>query len=576
MPDRNPPASRSVKKQRLNLFLKAAAVIGVLVVAIGALGYWLFVGWRARDLAFKARENLENANYRFAWLQANSARSMRPDDSEVLKTAAVVDAAFGRKECLDAWRRLAEVKTLDPDEQEQRARAAIRFGDEAQFRDAVAALDAADKKEAASRLRAASRLSRGDLDNSIEQVRRGISFSDNPQLRLDIAKLLLRRYVDDFAASPAQGSPARSAFVEMTAIVNSLQSDPGVGPDALAFGLSFLLPGAETQKSWADAAMARMEPGNPALLPAATVLIDNKYAAPEELRAKLRSVFDAASLDERSSYAAWLSRHGLSRDALTLITAQEAGENMKAFLARTEALGKSGNWEAVIATSEAGGNVPQSVVLLTRARAQYALRSDPVSGAHSVNEALRAGIKERTLSGVIDGADSFGAQKAVSDALVELSGDTTTAAVAFRVARERFAAAGDAARMGAAYARAREVAPDELSVRDYTRYLSLLKADEKAVIDVAAAEADANAAPADPLVRVTAALAKLRAGKPAEALASFDDITLFYDRLPAGSQAVVCAVVEANNQHEQALSLSKAIDRSKLSPEELSLIVNLR
>jgi hypothetical protein len=321
--------------------------------------------------------------------------------------------------------------------------------------------------------------------------------------------------------------------------------------------------------------MARMEPGNPALLPAATVLIDNKYATPDELRAKLRPLFDAAPLDLRSSYAAWLCRHGLSRDALTLITAQEAGENTKAFLARTEALGKEGNWEAVIATAQTGGNVPQSVVLLARAKAQYALRSDPVSGVNSIGEALQAAAKEQTLPGAIAAADSFGAQSVVSDALVELSGNPSSAGLVFRLARERFAAAGDHARMGAAYARATQAAPDEISVRAYGRYLSLLK-DEDGEVDLAAAEADASAAPGDQLVRITAALAKLRAGKAAEALGSFDDITIFYDFLPAGSQAVVCAVIDANGQHERALGLSKAIDRSKLTPEEAGLIANLR
>lgn len=566
---------RTAKKERLRRFLKYAAFSACAMVLFAAAGYWLFIGWRARDLALKSRENLEKADYRMAWLQAESARNLRADEPEVLRTSAIVDAAFGRKESLDAWRRLGEVQKLTPDDEEQRARAAIRFGDEVQFEVAVGSLEESGKKEAASRLRAASRLSRGDLIQAIEEARRGASFSDNPRLRLDLAKLLLRRYVDDLVASPAQGSPARQAFAEMTAIVNSLRGDEQVGPDALAFGLTFLLPGAETQKAWAEAAMARLEAGNPALLPAATVMIDNKYSTPEQLHARLRSVFDAAPLDRRAAYAAWLSKHGLSREALTLITAQEAGESPAAFMARTEALGKTGNWEAVIATVEGGGNVPPSVLFLTKAKAQYALRSDPVSGATSVGEALQAAAKENSLPSAIQAADAFGAKSAVSDSLVQMCGDPGAAGTAFRLARERFAGAGDHARMDAAFARAKQVAPEDIFVRDYARYLLLLQKQINPDI-LAAAEADADAVPAAPLVRITTALARLRAGKPVEALSGFDDITVFYDRLPPGSQAVICAVIEANDQRDRALLLARAIDRSKLTPEERSLIANLQ
>lgn len=566
---------RSAKKERLTRLLKYAAFSTVALALFAAVGYWFFVGWRARDLALKARDNLENANYRMAWLQATSAREMRPDETEVLRTSAIIDAAFGRKESLDAWQKLAEQQTLTTDDQEQRARAAIRFGDTAQFESAVAALEEADEKEVSSRLRATRQLSRGDLDQAIEEARRGASFSDKPQLRLDLAKLLLRRYVDELAAAPADGSPARGAFAEITAIVTSLQNDPEIGSDALAFGLTFLLPGAETQKGWADLAMARLEPGNPALLPAATVLVDNKYEPVDSLHARLRSVFDAAPVDRRAAYAAWLTRHGLPREAVTLITAQEAGESPKAFLARTEALGQMGNWDAVIATAEEGGNMAESVRLLTRARAEYALRSASGSGPKSASDALRAAALEKTLPGAIQAADGFGAETAVSDALVELSGDPSAAASAFRLARERFAASGDHARMELAFDRAKKAAPEELVVRDYGRYIAMIE-DAEATPDVEGAKRDAEAAPSDPLVRVTESLALLRAGQPKEALDAFEDITVFYDRLPSGPQAVICAVLAANGQTEFTRALVKSVDVSKLMPGEKILIEGLR
>jgi hypothetical protein len=172
-------------------------------------------------------------------------------------------------------------------------------------------------------------------------------------------------------------------------------------------------------------------------------------------------------------------------------------------------------------------------------------------------------------------ADTFGAQTAVSDTLVELSGDSAAAASVFRLARERFAAAGDQTRLQVAFGRAKQTVPGDPAVRDYGRYSAMI-ADADAKPDVEGATRDAEAAPADALARVTLALALLRTGQPKEALATFEDITMFYDRLPPGSQAVICAVVAANGDSEVSRSMAKAFDVPKLAPGEKALLGNLR
>jgi hypothetical protein len=234
-----------------------------------------------------------------------------------------------------------------------------------------------------------------------------------------------------------------------------------------------------------------------------------------------------------------------------------------------------GNWDAVIATAEKGGNMAESVRLLTRARAEYALRGASGGGPKSASDALRAAALEKNLPGAIQAADGFGAQTAVSDALVELSGDPSAAGSTFRLARERFAASGDHARMKLAFDRAKKAAPEELVVRDYARYTAMIE-DADATPDVEGATRDAEAAPSDPLVRVTESLALLRAGQPKEALDAFADITVFYDRLPPGPQAVICAVLAANGQTEFTRALVQSVDLSKLLPGERALIESLR
>ena len=568
-------ATKSRRRQLLLRFLALSAAALVVVGLLGAAAFHLFEGWRSRDLARKALANLENANYRMAWLQATSARALRPDDPEVLRASAIIDAAFGRKESLDAWGLLAEKQTLTPDDQEQRARASIRFQNKEQLEEALAAIEATGNGATAIELRAADNLSRGDLDKTIEEARRAAAMSGDPAMKLDLARLLLRRYAGELAASSNPAAGPRQAYTEMVAIVNSLQNDPEIGSEALGFGLSFLLPGAENQKAWADLAMARMEAGNPALLPAASALIDNKHASLEDMFARLRPVFDAAPLERRAAFAGWLVGRKMPKQALTLITAQEAGESVEAFLARTAALGDSGNWNAVVAACDAGGNVPEWLRWVTRARAEYALRADAESGPKSVAAGIRAAAKEQALPAATQTADQLGAQDVVSDTIVELCGISASARPAFGLARQRFAASGDTVRMKAAFELARQAAPDDVAVRDYARYSAMIE-DPSLEPDLEGAAQAASAAPADPLVRVTAALANLRAGQPQLALDALRNITIFYDRLPPGRQAVIATVLAANGQRDRALAMVASIDRSKLTPGEQALIEGVR
>lgn len=566
---------RRQRRARLKAILRRGLFAILAFALLGVAGFWIYTGWRARDLALKARHNLETANYRMAWVQVNSARDMRPGEPEVLRSMAIIDTAFGRKEGLDNWRELAAVEKLTMEDQEQRARAAMRFRDPGEFRAATDALAAAGRSEVVARLRAADQLFRGDLEEAIEEARRGVAFSEDPQLRLDLARMLLRRYVAELASSPGKGTPAIKAFGEITAIVDSLKTHPEIGSEALGFGLTFLLPGPEVQKGWADLAMERMDAGNVALLPAATVLIDNKYDTAESMHRRLRSIFDGAPLERRAAYAGWLTRHGMPREALTMITAKEAAEGLKPFLARTEALAALGNWPALIATAEEGGNVPQSVLLLAKARAEYAQRGGAAAGASSVSAAMRAAAREGLLAETVQAADGFGARASVGDALVELSGDSFAAGIAFRMARGRFAGDGDSARLQAAFERATQAVPEDLAVRDYGRYATMIE-NVSAKPDLDGAAHDAVAEPGNPLVRVTQSLALLRAGRAREALEVFDNITIFYDRLPPGPQSVVCAVLAANGETAAARAMAAAIDVANLHPGEKALLNNLR
>jgi hypothetical protein len=574
-------ATKSRRRQLLLRFLAISAAVLVVLGIVGAVGFHFFQGWRARDLAEKALQSLEMASYRAAWLQMNSARNLRPNDPMVLRAAAIIESRFGMPTGMDSWDRYAEQSELSKEDLVERGRAAAALGNEEQFQRAVDGLEAAGDAASAGRLRTVRSLARGNLDNAIEEARRSVAATDDPAMKLDLARLMLRRHVDQLASAPQAEESQRTA-AEMFAIVDSLQGTDK-GQEALAFGLTFLLPGPEGQERWANLAMKSADAANPALLPAATVMVDLGKATPRDLHAQLRPIFDAAPLDRRAAFVAWLTRQGMPREALTLITAQEAGESPDAFLARTGALAKMDNWTAVMETVEAGGKAPLSVRLLTKARAEYAMRQQAQSGANSLADALRAAAREGTLPAIVATGDELGGQAVVDATLVELCGDPGFADDAFRMTRDRLSRRGAStqALLSEAHKRALAAAPNAVSVQDYVRYLKLITPpdDDATEEEIAAGKVDpeetaraVQTAPGDPAVRTTHALALWRAGRPLDAVAAFDDLTVFFSRVPPGLQAVICRVLEDGGRSDAANAALQAIDQKLLTDKERSLL----
>lgn len=561
----------------MRIILIVLALLAVLGLG-GFFGFQGFMTWRARDLAAKALDNLESENYRMAWIQINSARNLRAADPAVLRAAAIIEEQFGIKSTVALWEQAAAAAALAPDDLEKRARATARFGTDEQFQAAVDELEQAGNPDAAGRLRSGRQLLRGDMDRAIEEARRLAEARDDTAMQFDVAKLLFQRHVDRLR------NPANPRFDEVTAQITGI-IDPLMGtpqePEALAFGLTFLRPPQEKRVEWADRAMQDFSATNPALLPAAGVMVELGKSTPADLHRRLRPVFDAAPLDRRAAFALWLTQQGLPREALTLITAQEAAESPDAFAARIEALARTENWNGVLETAAINGRAPESVRLAAKARAEYALGRGKQSGAKSVADALRLAVREGGFSALILQFDALGAGDAVDSVLIDLCGDPRVADSAFRAARDRFSRRGSAGAslLATAHERATAAGPNEAAVTAYARYKTLLADVEKnglrpggvpvePVIDPTETAKSVRETPADEAVRATHALALIQAGRGEEAFAVFDDITIYFNRLPPPLQAVLAAAAAASGEPVIAAEMGKKVPRSALATGE--------
>ena len=195
---------------------------------------------------------------------------------------------------------------------------------------------------------------------------------------------------------------------------------------------------------------------------------------------------------------------------------------------------------------------------------------------------MRAGAREGTLTGIVSVGDEIGGRDVVDATLVELCGDPGVADEVFRMTRDRLSRRGPDTwtLLADAHARALIAAPNAISVQDYARYLKLLAtpAEDASEQELAALAVDPEetgravaAAPADPAVRATHALALLKAGRPQEALGAFDDLTVFFSRVPPGLQAALCRVLVDGGRREMAAQASEKVDRKHLTPEELRM-----
>ena len=566
--------SASSKSRRRRFVWRTAAYVGVALVAliaVGALGYHVFTGWRARDLAGKAKENVEQGNFRMAWLQINSAKELRSEDPEVLRAAALIEAGFGRPEALDHWQKLAGQTQLTPEDLSARASAALRHGTDEQFEQAVADLEKADKVSEVGELRAARKLRRGDIDRAIVEARAAVAATGEPALKLNLARLLVQRYRPEFRAGSTPSGAAVAGSAEAVEIVDGLLDTPQRN-EVLAFALNEVMAAPENRLRWANAAMENIETANVALLPAAAVLLRSGQKTPQQIHEQLRPVFDAAPLDRRAAYALLLTGAGMPKEALTMITAQEAGESTAAFGARTEALFATENLDAILAAVESGGNVDDDVRVSVKSRAEYA-RDHDAKGAEALGEAMVAAAKRGRLEMILSTGDAFGAGRVVDENLGELCGDPSLADYAFRVARDRFSRSGKTSLLGSAFELAQSASPQSPSVQDYARYRGLL---EGGKVDLAETSAACTADPSNVTFRITHALNLLDHGKSAEALQAFDDITVFADRLPHGQLAVIAAVLAANNDVIRARAAAAMIEPGRVLPGEYALIAPLR
>lgn len=551
------------------IFMWIPLLVAVALLA-GIAGGFVFVRWRAADLAGKSVALAREGNLRMAALLAASAARLRSGDPGVLHARALVETLRDNPQSPAFWEAMPGEFPLIPEDLLLKSRAMTRFGSDAQHQAAIAALEDSGFSTEAEARNAERRLARRDYDAALRHAR-GAAASGDPQHRFALARLLATRH------GPLLAAPGRAAAIdfaaaeEITLIVDSLADTP-LRHEAVAFGLGVPQIDLDARRRWAELVMNEPSPHNPALLAAADVLIGSGVQNIRDLSNLLTPLFRDAPLDRRSAFAAFLALQGLPGEGLSLVGADEAARDPAAFSARSAALAATGQWEEALALTNVRGALPEDLRLLARARAARQLGRDGLCRM-SVSAAVTHGLRAGNLADVLRSADAAGERTLADEFLLAACGEPGQAGAAFRAARERFGRRGQFASLADARGRATAAAPRAPSVEDNRRRLDLLAG---CPVDPAVTAAALAEDPFDTDHRITHALALMRDGRPQEAWEVFDDVTLFFHTLTPGQQAVIAALADAKGESRLAAELAGVIDLSLLQDAELILLAPLR
>ena len=560
----------SLPRELFRRLLLCMPVLVLVAVAVGALGFYFFTGWRARDLTAKALANAEAGNARFARLQVASAASLRPEDPAVKRATALIESRLGNPDAVRMWEEVADIAELTDDEIDARAEVMTLHGNGEQFAAAMSALEAQGATDRVAELRSRRSLRHGDMAQAIAQARAAASSSDEPRLRLQLLELLGARHGVFLTAPARPGAQDLAAVAEMTALIDGL-ADTAVGGEALAIGLGAPYLPAGKKSAWAEAAWRNPLASNPALLPAAEFLTVSGAQTPDVLFEKLNVLYVGAPLAQQTAFARWLLRRGMNDRVLVTASAAEAAQDAVMFGLRSSALGNLGRWEEVYRLADAPSKAPDALRLMVKSRAARELgrRGEADTLART---ALRSSVAEGRVSQALELADQQDLRELADEAIVEMCGNSAVADGAFRLARERFSRRGQFATLDRAYAAARQAAPSANSVRDYRTYLELLAGPG---VDPSVTAEALVANPTDVSARFNHALALLKAGQGKQALAAFEDFDVIVDKLPPGLRAVSAAVLSAGGD-PNAMMVVRGIDPDLLTPAEYALIAPLR
>ncbi len=566
----------------------------LLAVAIAGGGYFAarptldaVKAWQARRHAQKAYALMEQENWTAARTEAVAAYQLRPAEPEALRAIARLLSRVRQADALEFWKRLREVSTLTAADRRDEASIALFAGDVPRGEQAVQELLASSPTAAdwllATQL-ALQKRSAEDAYAALAKLFEDTTATDREQLQaalLELSAALSAPGTDGEThardawsriekISAAQTAAGLEALTVMSQQVLSRPAGAVTGVTSTASQLSAALehhPLARApQKLLALDLLAHQEPSRRA------ELIERGIAEFKEA--------DAAGL---TTLATWLNGKGEHQRQLDVISLEKALQTRDLFLQHVNALGALGRWADIKQLLE-NERFPLDQVVqrmyLARCNAQLGETAAAENNWQRAFEA--AGGEVGKLMTLADYAEKNGATAIAERAYNAVAAAAPKLRTAQQGRLRAAQASRDARRIQAVLAEMLATWPNDTAVQNDEAYLRLLlhgashKQPSADDAELAAIEQLASTLverePARLPHRTLLALARLKLGHAADALAVYTGINVPTNALTASALAVHSAVLEANGHHDDAATERGQVPVDQLLTEERSLL----
>lgn len=548
-----PPSRRRV------IIWSSILVALVLVVLFAGTGYRAFKGWRARNLARSAEQELVANQLGKALEHARSAYLLAPDETEVLRAVAQTMSAIHDGSAISFWQQLLEKPTITLEDRRQAVDCALAQKQSVLATKWLQALLAMDSKNAKTLLLAAKeRMANGDTPGALNFCSEAVQADP-------------KDHQAAFAYAALQAGLPDTHLVGVDALF-----DLAAGKDAWALNALEVLarmPGLTAGQYEKVVAGLRQHPlaHEPQLIEAWMLEMQLQPGQRSEVLDRAVAAQKNVGPEALSAFCGWLNSIGEFQRVLELVSGPQALKRKDLLLPRLDALAGLKKWDEVQKTlSQPTLPLEDYFVELFRMRCADELGDHVASDLHWQNAQTAAAADPRQSLYLANYMEKLNQPARAQELYRKLIQNPIVARNAFEGLLRISQADGTAAVAGVLEKMAKEWPHDPSVLNDDAYFQLLLEKPPAHARKVAEGlvKDDPNSLPH----RTVLALACLRMKDPAAAMQVYEGLNINWAQQSPSNAAVYAATLQANSRDEMAASLRRMIPLEKLRPEERALL----
>jgi hypothetical protein len=554
----------TIRPPGLRAWHVAAAIAATALLALVAILFVLprfsfFREWRSGQIAREAELAMDSADWARAHAKTIAAFQLAPENPAALRAAARLNAAAGMPQALGFYRTLLATGKATGDDYLHYSDSLLRSGSYPPFLAAVS--------EASNRLPDDPRV-------QLLLARYALAANDWPA-----AEKILSGIMGSARAKASDRSLAAQILLSVplpsarTAAAKWLLDNPPDGkPDPKLLDAILATPGVPEDLLHRAASAVESLPGRNfegRIETAASTIRANPDERDEVFDRLTR---DAKTLDEKRLLASFFVRMKENQRALSLLPLMTARTRRDLFLVWLDASAGLGRWDDIINLLKSSQNPLEPAL-----RELYIARCHEALGQEKLAEigferAAKTPTEDRDLLFYLAGYFNQRNRPGLAELVLRrLTSDPLAARSAYEALLNIERLRGDSAGLLGILEEMHRRWPKDPAVSNDRNYLLLLTGRDISRTLERARVLEQENPDLFPL-KMTRALALLRAGSAAEGLGIFEKSNVQFGQLLPGQKAVFSALLDANGMSEAAASVRAGIAPGTLLPEEKALL----